>query len=209
MPIPDTDKYTVEIVCKGLCAAGGASATPTLNVFHFRRASSAMAYSPTNIASQFDADILSVIGLALNVDYSCPEVLVRCIDDADEAYTPYTSTVVGAVTGDRTPSFNAATLQLRTNLRGRNYRGSKHFSPMSESQIGDDVWNAGALTVLGNIKSAIQAGFTDSDGNFWQPVVVSQELSQLSVNPTTVVYADVIQIVVNTLVGTMRRRKAA
>jgi hypothetical protein len=118
-----------------------------------------------------------------------------------------TATEVGAITGDRLQTFAAAFLLMRTGLRGRQFRGSKHFGPMSESDIGDDVFNAGCLARLATIATAMLATLTDTTGNQWKLTVLSRTLSQLQFNPTTVVTNDVTQILVRESVGTMRGRK--
>jgi hypothetical protein len=129
------------------------------------------------------------------------------MNDAQDSYASTVATEVGAITGDRLQTFAAAYLLLRTGLRGRSYRGSKHFGPMSESDIGDDVWNAGALTRLDTIATAMTTTLTDSTGNQWKLVILSRNLSQLETNPTVVTTNDVTQILRRETIGTMRGRK--
>src|SRR6185295_6259997 len=137
---------------------------------------------------------------------------VRYVNDALDAPTEFSNADEGAITGDRLASFATAYLLMRTAVRGRSYRGSKHLGPFSETDVthatGCDIFNAGAVTRLTTICTAIQAGFTDSTGNIWVPCILSRKNSQLTENPTIVVTNDVIQTVPNKRVGSEVRRKA-
>lgn len=207
MPIPLNQVTVAEIVMRGLIAAGGSNAVRTNFVFHYRRL--AVAVDPTKAALNtiFQSTVGDVIALALNVDWAGSLNDVRWVNDAQDAYASITSTAVGAVTGDRLQTFCSAYHLLRTGLRGRSFRGSKHWGPMSESDIGDDVFNAGALIRLNAIGTALATTLTDSTGNQWKLTLLSKKLSQLTANPTTVTVNDITQVITRETVGTMRGRK--
>jgi len=207
MPIALNLVNTAEIVMKGLIAAGGSNAVPTAFVFHYRRL--AVSVDPTKAALNtiFTSTVAAPIAAALNVDWAGTLHDIRWVNDATDQYASFTATEVGAITGDRLSSFTAAYILLRTGLRGRKFRGSKHFGPMSESDIGDDVYLAGTLTRLNTILTAMLTTLTDSTGNQWKLCILSRSLSQLVNNPTTVVTNDVTQGLVRASIGTMRGRK--
>lgn len=207
MPIPLNQITTVEIVMRGLIAAGGSNAVRTNFVFHYRRLATAV--NPTKAAFEaiFNTSVAAPIAAALNTDWAANLHDVRWLNDATDQYQSFTATEVGAITGDRLQTFCAAYLLMRTGLRGRSFRGSKHFGPMSESDIGDDVFNAGCLTRLATIATAMGGTLTDTTGNQWVQTLLSRKLSQLTFNSTTVTTNDVTQILPRETVGTMRGRK--
>lgn len=209
MPIADSAKHVAEITVKGIAAAGGSNAKPTYNVFHFRRTTTASALSKANIATAWEASIGAAMEGALNIDYSATEITIRMIDDGDDMPSSQVVALAGTAAGERLPIHACVTMHLYTALRGQNYRGRKHFSPASEGDTTDDILVGAGLTAWQALRDAILAGFTDSDGNVWVPVVVSASLSQLSVNPTTVIRNDVTSVVLNKNVGSINRRKAA
>lgn len=212
MPIPTNEIQVVELQQRGIITGGGAGEVRTNFVWHFRRLSTAVDPSKSAINTRFNATIGAAVVAALNEDWDASVNSIRYIDDALDAPTDFSVTASGAITGDRLASFATAYFLMRTALRGRNYRGSKHIGPFSESDVthatGCDIFNAGCVTRLEAIAAAVLTGFTDSTGNVWVPVIVSRNLSQLSENPTVVVQADVVQCLPNHRVGSEVRRKA-
>lgn len=207
MPIPDNQKIVAEIVMRGEAAAGGVDAVKMNFVFRFRRQAVAVAPSKSLLEAAFQTNIALPILAALNVRYTQSITDVRWLNDAQDPYQSFIRAVAGSITGDSLSTFQAAYLLHRTALRGKSYRGSKHLAPMSESDVGDDVWNAGCLTRLATINTALLAGFTDTTTNSWTYAIVAGEVSQLKFNPTTVVWEDVTQALVNTRIGSMRSRQ--
>lgn len=212
MPIPLNQVEIVEIQMRGIITGGGAGEVRTNFVFNFRRTAVAVDPVKASINTAFQAIISAPIAAALNVDWAATVNAVRYIDDALDAPTEFSNADIGVITGDRLASFATAYILMRTSVRGRSYRGSKHLGPFSESDTthatGCDIFNAGAVTRLTTICTAIQGGFTDSTGNIWVPSIVSRKFSQLTENPTVVVANDVIQTVPNKRVGSEVRRKA-
>lgn len=196
---------------KGLMAAAGSGSVDTLFLFHFRRSAGTTSPSKANLDAAFQTAISTPIAAALNARWAATVDSVRFIDDALDGYVDFSNAAVGAISGDSMPSDEAAFLLMRTGVRGKSYRGSKHIGPMSESDTTTtgDVFNSGCLTRLATICTAIVTGFTDSDGNTWKTTVVSQKFSQLVTNPTTVIANDVTACAANHRVGSMLRRKVA
>lgn len=207
MPIPDAQKLVAEVQMLGNVASGGGGAKNFANVYHFRRTTNVNPYNNTSIANEFIAAILPAVCAAISDDYVTTGVSARCVNDAEDLPVTVADVTPGAIAGQRLPDYNATMLLLRTNLRGRWYRGRKFYGPIAEADSDEDVLSAGAITRFGTIITALGAGFTDSDGNPWIPVVLSRNKSTLDANPTNVVAADVTSIVLNKTLGTLRRRK--
>jgi len=210
MPIPANQITQAEITAFGVAAAGGSNNRNFEFVFQFRRTSNVNPVNKANIESAFQTAIMIPVTNALNVRYGQTFNTVRYLNDALDAPVPVTRSVGGARFGDGMPMHNSAFLLARTGLRGRSYRGGKHFGPLSESDTTastEDLFNAASLTLWGLIATAWLAGFTDSDGNVWVPCILSRVLSQLQSNPTRVVTNDITQILVNKRVGRMRSRE--
>lgn len=212
MPIPMNQVTVVEVQKRGIITGGGAGEVRTSFVFHFRRLAVAVDPTKTGVNNAFETAIGAVIAAALNEDWDATTNTVRWVNDALDAPAEFSVTQSGAITGDRLASFATAYMLMRTAVRGREYRGSKHFGPFSESDVthatGCDIYNAGAMTRLNAIGTAVGSGFTDATGNNWVPCILSRKLSVLTENPTTVVTNDVTQCLVNQRVGTENRRKA-
>jgi len=207
MPIPANQITHVEIVMRGVAAAGGSDAKLINFVFHFRRV--AVVVNPTKAAFEtaFSAAVAAPILAALNARFTESLHDVRWVNDAQDPYTSIAAAGVGAIAGDSLSTDQSAYLLHRTALRGRSYRGSKHLAPMSESDVGDDVWNAGCLARLATINTALLTPLVDATGNIWVYTVISRLLSQTVINPTTLFWVDVNQGLVNKRIGSMLRRK--
>jgi len=212
MPIPMNQVLIAEVNMKGIIVGGGAGDVRTNFVFHFRRLATAVDPTKTALNAAFQTTISNVIDDALNVDWSATTNAIRWVNDALDGPLDFSNTSVGVITGDRLASYCTGYLLMRSSLRGGHYRGSKRLGPFSESDIthgdGCDIFNAAAVTRLEAIATAIGGGFTDATTNNWVPCILSRELSFLTENPTTVITADVVQILVNSRVGTDLRRKA-
>lgn len=207
MPIDPTLMTVAEVVHLGTVAADGASVKNFANVYHFKRTTTVNPWSNTSIATEFIASMLPDIVACLNVDYVTTGVTSRCVNDATDAPVTVADTTPGGVSGERLPDYNAVMLLMRTALRGKSYRGRKFYGPITEADTTGDVLAAGSITLFNTLKATLLAGMTDGDGNVWNLCVFSPTLSQYSINPTTIVTANVTQILLNKTLGTMRRRK--
>lgn len=201
------DKKVISIIHTGVMGEGGSNSVPVQNCYHFARSLTTASINRANVFTAWKAAIGDKVILGLNERYTSQSVDIRCINDAEERASTHAFTDPGAIAGDCLPARNAVAMLLRSDTRGPWAKGSKHFGPISESDIGEDVLNAGALVVWNVVRAAILAGFTDSDGNLWKPTVVSPTYSQLAVNPTEVLHYPVIEVLLNKTVGTLRSRK--
>jgi len=211
MPIPDNQKTHAEIKVVGIITSGGVNAINTVNVFHYRRTNTVQPLTKASLDSIFQTAIVDVLALALNNRWTQVHNTVRFIDDAQDIENGFAHADVGNVAGDGMASIMAAYILLRTGVRGRHFRGSKHFGPLSESDTtapNEDIFNAGALVLWGNVVTALAAPLADSNGNTWNLEVISTSLSQLVTNPTFVVGNDVTEVALNKRVGRLRRREA-
>lgn len=212
MPIPANQVTTVEWILSGLIASGGSNSVNTVNVFHFRRTATAVDPVKSAINTILTTNILTPLALALNLRWSAVHSTVRFVNDATDAPALFTQSAVGAVTGDGLSSLTAIFILQKTGLRGKTYRGGKHFGPLSEADVtatADDILNTAAVTRFAAIVTAMQAANTDSTGNIWVPTILSKKLSQLVVNPTTVVTNDVQSTLLNKRIGRMKKREVA
>jgi len=210
MPISPGQQLNVEIVANGLVSSAGSNSRAFNASFHYRRPTSVVAVNKSNVITAWQTAIRLALLSCLSLRLTLTNIACRIIDDAQDAYLLVADTHPGLITGDSMPTSSTVFLLLQTGLRGKSYRGGKHFFPIGESAttvLGDDILNAGAITYFGTLAAAILAGFTDSNGNVWTPTVLSKKLSQLRTNPTTVVANAVTAVLVNKRVGTMRHRK--
>lgn len=201
----------IEVVQQAYAVARGGAVKNFFNIYHFRRTTTVNVLSKAHIESQFQTSIVTPTLAALDVDYTQTATTVRFFENATDPPIAFTETGVGGVAGDRLPDFSAVVIQLKTAVRGKSGRGSKHFGPIAESSTTGDDLTAGAVTLFAAVGAAIIAGFTDSDGNIWVPGLKAAPRpnfpAQYKVNPTTTVWTDITHYVLNKSLGTMRRRK--
>jgi hypothetical protein len=199
---------TCEIIMKGSVLAEGGSAKNFANVFHFQRTTNVNPVNKAHIEASFQTNIATPILAALSLDYAQTTNSLRFLEDATDPYQDVTESTAGSITGERLPDYNAVVIRLYGNVRGKSARGSKHFGPLGESQSNGDTLVSSAVTLFQAVGAAIVAGFTDSDGNVWLPVILSRKYSILGTNPTTVKTFPVTSYMLNKTTGSMRRRKS-
>jgi hypothetical protein len=211
MSIPLTSVLCAEISLRSVLAAGGSNAKNCANVFHYRRTSTSVDPTKAALATIFDSTIVQPLLDLLNVDVGSMKMHIRWVDDADDLYSEIAPTpnTAGQVTGERYPSTVCVSTLFRTAKRGRNYRGAKRFYGASEADGVDDVLSGTPLTNWTTFAALLDNPLTDSTGNVWNPCVLSRTLSQLSVNPTTVVREDITTVLLNKNFGRMDRRRVA
>lgn len=207
MAIAPTLISIAEINVTAVLASAGSNTKNVASVFHYRRTSTSSALSKTALNTAFVAGPFTAMLAALNARYGSAVAKIRWLDDALDAYQFFTLIGSGAIATDSLPSYNAVFMLMRTGVRGKSYKGSKHFPGVSEADTTGDVLTGSGLTRWQAVQAAVAASLTDGNGNVWNPTIVSRKLSQLTVNPTTVVANDVTSVVLDIDVGTMRRRK--
>jgi hypothetical protein len=209
--IPTNQLLVMEIRFHGVIAAGGSNGKNVDNVFHYRRTTISGVPTKTALDTVFQASVAIPLAAMLNARFTQQYNVLRWMNDATDAPTSFTHALVGAIAGDSMTTIDAAYFLLRTGLRGRSYRGSKHFGPMSESDTTagtDDVFNAGALARMATLAAAIAAPLVDALGFTWNPCILSRiPPAQYRRNPTNVITNDVAQVAVNKRIGSMRHRR--
>lgn len=197
----------LRIVTVGTALSTGESRTKKIyNVWDFIRQSSGGAPSKTAAATAFNTSIFTPLAACLSVSYVKLQSTVRWLDDPKDPFVNATGPVNGGVLGDSLPSVNNATLQLQSGVRGRSYRGSKHFGPIAEAHTTLDYLNSTALALWATFQTAYLAGMTGSDGFVYKPVIVSATLSKLTSTIATVVAVPVTGTIINAQLGIMRKR---
>lgn len=180
----------------------------TKNVYHFYRVT-AFTYDAADICQQAHTAIQTAVLGAVNSSCTATLTTVRDLSNPNDAGASVADAAVGSNGGDRLPSSAAVVINLKTGLRGKNYRGSKHYVGCSETMTTKDELNGSGTAPFSGIASMLSAVpvFTDSSGNQWLHCVLSTSLSRLNANPVVVTYADVTACTVNLTLGTMRKRK--
>lgn len=163
------------------------------------------------LAADFIAKVKAAWNAFLNVGYLDDYISIRQMDDATN---PATTIIPGLGNGsngilaDMVAPDMTAYIKLKTNYRGKNFSGSKHISPISETSMAQGQLEAGAITQLKAIQTAIHQTISDGTQTF-TPAIMSQNLSQTAVNPVWVRTAtlNLTNSVVNKTLGTQRHRR--
>lgn len=199
----------IEIISYATLAAGGASTRPANNVWHYYRNNTTPPFSKAHVEAVFQTSVMADLLLCLSTAYGQTKTTVRCFDDALDAPVGFAETGVGALTTARSPDFEAATMRLNTGLRGKPFRGFKHFSGLVEASSLGDALTSGALTLFNGVCAALMTGLTDLDGNNWIPgIKTNKSPAQYKTNPTNVIFTPLTSATMNPLLTTMRRRRA-
>lgn len=203
-----------EIVLHGEVTTTSGQVKPVLNVFHFRRLVVGGTPDLTTLGNNFNASVGDALRACLNARYTLVEILLRLMDDPANAPFSVPINDAGAL-GDAASAYDllsAVYYLIHTGFRGRSFKGSKHFSGLDESQITGDELTAAAITatwdqLTTNLNSLI-AGIGDG-ANTWFPCIISQELSSLGPTDIPGIFtgADWSEVLLNSTIGTMRRRK--
>lgn len=209
MPIPAANIFNVQIEVKGTAATGGSSVTPAINVFSYQRTTSVNPFTKIALDTIFQTTVMVPLKAAMNVRYTPGSLTIRVLDDFNDYATVFPVAGVGAIATDSLPSNEAVYMLLRTTLRGRNYRGSKHFGPASEVDTTNDLLVGAGLVRWQAVQAAVLSNLVDANGNTWVPTVLSRDLSNLALLPiASVVATQVTDVLLDLNIGTMRRRRS-
>jgi len=198
----------VQIIVQGTVPETGGSTKNVYNVWtYFQNPNLPGPPTAVAVANQFLAAVWTTIAPLLSVAFTGTATLARYLDAPTNALLPANVPGNGAKVLPRLPSQQAIVTPFRTNLRGKNYRGSKHFSPIDTASVTGDELTAAAVAawqaVLPNLTANIVVG-----GQTFSPCIVSRSLSQLGpVGPVVIQGAAITTALLNKTIGTMRRRK--
>lgn len=203
-----TATNVVEIVIQGTVPTTGSGTKNIYNVFHYQySAGGGGPASAQAVGNAFVAAVWAAIAAQLSVAYTGVACLARYLDDATQQFVTCNVPASGALAGARLPTTSTVVFLLRSNTRGKNYRGSKKFGPIQEAQqLNDELTVAGA-TAWTTVGTNLPISITAVGGAVYLPCVLSRSLSQLRKNPTQIQTSLVNSALLNKTLGTLRRRK--
>jgi hypothetical protein len=208
MPYVPVLGSVAEIIAKGTLSAMGSGSKNVASVFHYRLALITAAPTKTDLEARFDAYVGAAMLAAFNSRYTQANTTIRYIDDSTDPPTPFTRAGVGAIATDAYFTDGCVSMLLKTALRGREFQGAKHFPALNEADTTGDVLTGAGLTRWQTLQATVFGNLVTALANVWTPVVFSRKESTLD-NPTTIIFNDVTQVLLNKNIGTMRRRRIA
>jgi len=207
---PAAPQFAEYKLIEAVVDANGLS-TIVVNVLHFKNTTPGVVCTESALMIAIKNALNTSLSAALSVASTGKKSELRFMDSPTFAFVVGSTYTAGAVTGDRLPMFNAVTHRLTTGVRGRSYKGSKHWAPIAESQTTLDDLNGGATTLWNAVATALAsmgtAGLYPSGGSVWQLIVLSNLLSNLVSDPCVFTGALVSGVTTNPTIGTMLRRK--
>lgn len=206
MPYVPVLGSVAEIVAKGTLSAMGSSSKNVCSVYHYRLAVITAPPTKTDLEAAFNASVGAASLAAFNSRYTQANTTVRYIDDYTDPATEFTRAGAGAIATDAYFTDGCVSMLLKTALRGREYQGAKHFPAVNEADTTGDVLTGAGLARWQTLQAAVFANLVTALVNTWTPVVFSRKESTLT-NPTTIIFNDVVQVLLNKNLGTMRRRR--
>lgn len=198
-----------EIIVKGH-AVDTFGNKPIMNRYHYGLSAPSGLATKLNLWAAFNTQVMVPFGAAVNNAYIGDYATIRWVDDAQDP-----PVLVGAPpngsggAGDSLPLFNAVYVAMKTGIKGRIGRGSKHFSPISEADtLAGNLTDAAILAQWAALAGNLDVNFIDLAGLTWIPMVLSNKPpAQYLVNPVNVVANTVIAHILNKTIGKMSRRK--
>lgn len=202
------DPQFVEAAVKGhIINNDGVTRKQIVNVFHYNRGTKIGAPTLATFEAAFVAKLQADYAACLSVALVGDVVTCRFIDSPTLIAMDFATPFPGAVGGDNQPSNESAYMLLRSDTRGKHYRGSKHFGPIAESSTLNQELAAGVLAAWATFATHVNDIITDATGTTWFPIVLSRTLSDLTVTPASLVYALITNVFTSKTLGTMRHRK--
>jgi len=210
VPADPVNYNVVECVQYGLILQSNSVGRRFANVWHLARENAGGAPVLADLASNVATQLTTLMPPVLHTGYVSDGATIRPLDDPTVAaldvpdYWPD-----GAATGDRYADFGAWTMEIHTGLRGRCFRGRKHFGPVAEAQTTlDEIAAASTADFLAAVGAwEALTGLGDSGGNTWGLCVVSRKNSILTGPSIVLTWADFTACTLQPALGTMRHRK--
>jgi len=209
MAIPQDQILGAEVIVRQVFVDANTNNQDCFNVWHLRRLTTAVAPNKANLRAAFDAAIVQLQLLGQAEAITATTIGIRWPNDPEDAEdiaaaTPLTA---GQIALDSLPQQNAATMQLKTALRGKAFRGSKRFAGIPEAHATKGWLNATGAALWVAVRDAINDLITDADSNQWRIAVLSRSRSDFDVVPATLVLNDVVTSVLNRTIGSQDSRK--
>jgi hypothetical protein len=213
MPLPNSALTHAEIQVHGLVSANGVQSKNALFTFHYRRTASSGALTELALDTIFQSNVAAPLFLALNNRITQKFNTVRFMDDPTRLFTQVSHALVGNVAGDSMPTANGVYILYRTALRGKRYRGSNRFWPISEADTTAgtaDILNAASLALWATFIAAYMTPLTDANGQVWVPCVYSRAGSLPQQLPQAqIVTNDITTALIDKTVRQWKRHKQA
>lgn len=157
----------------------------------------------------FKALVQAQLLLAMNPLYASFQILAKFLDVVTDPYDIVDSSSAAATgtAGDALPARSCFTMQKKSGIAGRNYRGSWHFPGVSEADTTFDEINGstGLANWITNLKPKLLSNI--SDGTFtYFPIILSSSQSVIEMTPTSINFAALTALVANKTLGDMKKR---
>lgn len=201
-----------EVAIKAHDAQSDAINRPFVNIFHFYRLTNLTNTDEGALVAAFNTVMTSGLNGALSDQYLGDSCDVRFMDDPTRAAAVLGATANGGVAGDRYANLGAVVTRKKcAGARGRSYKGSSHWGPIPESHTTKDELNVTGLAawavLINDMNTSMVGGLSVTGGDVWLPIVLSATMSNLTSNPISASGAIITEFTLNTIIGTMRRRK--
>jgi hypothetical protein len=208
--IPDAQCLDLELQIFGVIAGGGAKAVNTVNTLHYHRTAIINPLSEAAFVTAWHTACQAALLAALNNKWTWNFTKARCINDATDIGVEVAVNLPGLVAGDQMPDINAVFLYHQAPFRGKQFKGSTHWGPLSEADTTgatENILNAAAIARWTTVLTALKGPFTDASPNTWTLETLSRKKSKTDVNPTIVSATPVGSILLNKRIGRLRGRE--
>jgi hypothetical protein len=206
MPIADNLKLHFEVIVTGSYAALGGIAQVTKNILHYRRSVVNPTQNNSAVLAAWELAVMPSWLAAVSLHWTCTQLAIRCIDDAEEAESITLPNDPGLIVGEAYPSYVAMVFSKKSALRGRMNQGRLYVAGVAESAASGNALVAGQIALNATLAAALIAPIS-SGGSTYVPAVLSPTRSQTAINPTTVWVEDLVSITGNPELGSMNSRK--
>lgn len=209
MPTSDW-KNNVEVVVKGHCLSKSGESKDIINRYVYVNDDTVFLADLVHFDTAFQLAFTTPYASLLNIGFVADTISYRQMDDATNPALIQANGLNGAVGSVATmvgPQYTAY-LKLITTKRGKNYRGSKHYSPLDESMVNQGELDTGGITAISGMLTVVKANLT-VDGHVWIPAIMSQNKSQTAVNPCWIIATRISSAYskANKTTGVQRHRK--
>lgn len=206
---PSTPQFA-EMVINGTTLESNGSTKPCIQVMHFRSLSPVGGGAAQTLAQGMLAVMSAELLACCSADYTLVSATCKFIDDPLAIVATELDGGVGTVSTDRKSSLNSVVVRKLTTIPSRSYRGSMHFGAVPESFTTKDILNGTGTTAYGTLVTAfgtlVSSGLSDGFNDFF-PVVLSSILSDRVASPSVFTGANITAYFLNTVLGSMVRRK--
>jgi hypothetical protein len=197
----------VEIIVEGTVLESGGTTKNIFNVYHyFQNPTVPSPATAVAVANAFLTAVWAGVAAQLGTRYTGFQTLCRYLDLTTNPLLQANTPANGAPSTPSLPTQQAIVLPFRSATRGKNFRGSKHYTPVPSGNVTNDELNAGGVTAWTALLPSHVAQIT-AGGQTFSPCVVSRSLSQLRQDPVTIIGSTIVTALLNKTIGTMRRRK--